>query len=79
MNTLLQDKATLKYLDDQGGWTDKHDRARHFSSTYEALSFSAAAGLRHAQMLCEFKDARLNFAVPLPEAPVTAPKEAEAG
>lgn len=78
MNILLQDKATLKYVDNKGEWTDKHDLARNFASGYEALCFCASAGLRHAQMLCEFKDGRLNFAVPVTDAQIMVLKDAEA-
>ena len=65
MNIVLQNKKTLKYVEDIGGWTSKHGQARVFATGLEAVLFCLEHDIHDMQILGKFADQRMNFAVPV--------------
>ena len=65
MNIVLQNKKTLKYVEDVGGWTTKHDQARVFATGLEAILYCLEHDIHDMQILGKFADQRMNFAVPV--------------
>lgn len=65
MKILLQDKNTLNYIRQDGGWTLRHNQARAFTTGLEAILFCWNHDRYHMQILGEFPDARMNFAAPI--------------
>jgi len=63
MNIVLQNKKTLKYVEDIGGWTTKHHQARVFATGLEAILFCLEHDIHDMEILGEFADRRMNFAV----------------
>jgi hypothetical protein len=65
MNLLLQNTRTKDYVTDADGWTPRHDQARVFATGMEAMFFCLSHNMAHMQILGEFADWRMNFAVPV--------------
>ena len=65
MNILLQNKKTLSYVKDFSTWTADHEKAHCFETGLEALFFCLNRHIKHMQILGEFVNARMNFAIPV--------------
>jgi hypothetical protein len=63
VNIVLQNKATLQYVDDAGLWTSKLEQARAFDTGLDAILFCLEHQFFNMQILGEFGDQRMNFAV----------------
>jgi hypothetical protein len=59
----LQNSDTKEFVDRDGRWTSDRASAREFEAGHEALLFSLAHGLYHAQVVYEFHDPQMNFAM----------------
>ena len=65
MDILLQNKNTLRFLDDGSGWTRERAQARIFGTGMEAMSFCLHHQLANIQILGAFADRRMDFTVPV--------------
>jgi len=65
MNLILRNKTTWQYVETDGRWTVEHGRARVFRSGLEAVLFCLENDIHNMEILGEFRDQRLNFAVPV--------------
>ncbi|HLH56469.1 MAG TPA: hypothetical protein VKY92_22975 [Verrucomicrobiae bacterium] len=65
MDILLQNKSTLRFLDDGSGWTLERSQARIFGNGMEALFFCLNHELADMQILGAFADRRLDFTIPV--------------
>ena len=65
MNILLQNKKTLHYIEQSGGWTPRPQDARLFRTGLEAMLFCLDHDFANMQILGEFADARMNFILPV--------------
>ena len=68
MIILLQDKKTLRYVEGTGRWTSEYKQARIFATGLEAILFCLDNKIQNMQLVGEFSDRRLNFAVPVTDA-----------
>ncbi len=55
------------YLDAAGQWTTRPENARNFSSGQEAIVTARTHGLRAGRMHYIFREAAMNFFIPLGE------------
>lgn len=65
MRILLQNKRTRDYVNYNGGWTARMESAREFGTGLEAIFYCLNHHHADMQILGEFGDARMNFAVPV--------------
>ena len=65
MDILLQNKSTLRFLDDGSGWTRERTQARIFGTGLEAIFFCLNHELANMQILGAFTDRRMDFTVPV--------------
>ena len=65
MEILLQNKNTLRFLDDGSGWTRERAHARSFGTGLEAIFFCLNHQLANMQILGSFTDRRMDFTVPV--------------
>lgn len=65
MNILLQNKKTLNYVEGATGWTTSGEKARVFGTGLEAMFFCLYHHIPNMQILGQFADKRMNFAVPV--------------
>ena len=65
VNILLQNKRTLNYVEGVSGWTTKRQKARVFGTGLEALFFCFNHDIANMQIVGDFGDARVNFAIPV--------------
>jgi len=65
MDILLQNKSTLRFLDDGSGWTMERGHARIFTNGMEAIFFCLNHQLSNMQILGTFADRRMDFTVPV--------------
>ena len=65
MDILLQNKSTLRFLDDGSGWTRERAQARIFGTGLEAIFFCLNHELANMQILGAFTDRRMDFTVPV--------------
>ena len=65
MDILLQNKSTLRFLDDGSGWTRERAQARIFDSGLEAIFFCLNHKLANMQILGAFADRRMDFTIPV--------------
>ena len=65
MDILLQNKSTLRFLDDGSGWTRERAHARIFGTGLEAIFFCLNHQLADMQILAAFTDWRMDFTVPV--------------
>jgi hypothetical protein len=65
MDILLQNKSTLRFLDDGSKWTRERAQARIFGSGLEAIFFCLNHRLANMQILGAFTDRRMDFTVPV--------------
>jgi hypothetical protein len=65
MDILLQNKKTLTYVTDLSACTMQREKAHLFGTGIEALFFCFNRHLKHMQILGEFVNPRMNFAIPV--------------
>jgi hypothetical protein len=65
MKVVLQAKAKRQYLDEKDRWTANPEAAHVFSNGLAALRYCEDHHIKNSEILYQFEDPRLNFAVPL--------------
>ena len=66
MNLILRNKRTLHYVEDTAGrWTAERREARVFHTGLEAILFCLDNKIFEMEILAQFADRRMNFAVPV--------------
>ena len=68
MKILVQHKDTREYVRPDEGWTADRTLARKFKSGHEAVRICAERELTHVQVVYNFPDRHMNFAMPLSDA-----------
>jgi hypothetical protein len=63
MKILLQNKRTRDYVQTDGGWTRRIERAREFGTGLDAIFYCLNHRCAEMQILGEFTDSRMNFSV----------------
>lgn len=67
MRVILQTKDHRQFLDAANQWTTHMDAAQKFTNGADALRHSVDCNLLDAEILYEFEDPHLSFAVPVSE------------
>lgn len=61
MKTILQHRATGRFVKGQGAWTTKEEKARSFTSSLAALDFCARQGISDVEIVLKFSDSRFDI------------------